>query len=121
ERYPGHLTDRGSSAHLMIRHTGIPEELDLASHGLRYVDCDPRGFAPAPPGSDEPPLGFHRDLDATRASISEACGRGDADAYREFVARWDFLARRMMKGCAARPTAARPGGAVPAPQAPRGP
>src|SRR5699024_1265892 len=111
ERYPGHLTDRGSSAHLMIRHTGIPEELDLASHGLRYVDCDPWGFAPAPPGSDEPPLVFHRDLDATCASISEACGRGDADAYREFVARWDVLAGRMMKGFAARPTAARLGGA----------
>lgn len=116
ERYPGHLTDRGSSAHLMIRHTGIPEELDLASHGLRYVDCDPWGFAPAPPGSDEPPLVFHRDLDATCASISEACGRGDADAYREFVARWDVLAGRMMKGFAARPTAARLGGAFLGPQ-----
>ena len=53
ERYPGHLTDRGSSAHLMIRHTGIPEELELEAHGLRYVDCDPWGFAPAPPGSGE--------------------------------------------------------------------
>jgi len=63
ERYPGHLTDRGSSAHLMIRHTGIPEELDLASHGLRYIDCDPWGFAPAPPGTDLPPIVFHRDLD----------------------------------------------------------
>src|SRR5699024_3298315 len=104
------------SAHLMIRHTGIPEELDLASHGLRYVDCDPWGFAPAPPGSDEPPLVFHRDLDATCASISEACGRGDADAYREFVARWDVLAGRMMKGFAARPTAARLGGAFLGPQ-----
>lgn len=96
ERYPGHLTDRGSSAHLMIRHTGIVEELDLAAHGLRYVDCDPWAFAPAPPGSDEPPLVFSVDLDATCRSIAEACGAADAEAYRRFVAEWGHLARGMM-------------------------
>lgn len=106
ERYPGHRTDRGSSAHLMIRHTGIPEELDLAAHGLHYVDCDPWGFAPAPPGEDAPPIVFHRDLDATCASIAAACGARDADAYRRFVARWDVLAGRMMAGFGVRPTAA---------------
>lgn len=106
ERYPGHRTDRGSSAHLMIRHTGIPEELDLASHGLRYLDCDPWGFAPAPPGSDEPPIVFSRDLDATCRSIADACGPSDAEAYRSFVHRWDVLAGRMMKGFSVRPTAA---------------
>lgn len=105
ERYPGHRTDRGSSAHLMIRHTGIIEELDLASHGLRYLDCDPWAFAPAPVGDDGPPLVFHRDLDATCASIAAACGIEDADAYRAFVARWDVLAGRMMKGFGVRPTA----------------
>lgn len=106
ERYPGHRTDRGSSAHLMIRHTGIPEELDLAAHGLQYVDCDPWGFAPAPPGTDAPPLVFHRDLEATCASIAEACGAADADAYRGFVRRWRVLAGRMMAGFGVRPTAA---------------
>lgn len=116
ERYPGHLTDRGSSAHLMIRHTGIPEELDLASHGLHYVDCDPWGFAPAPPGSDEPPIVFHRDLDATCRSISEACGPADADAYRSFVHRWEVLAGRMMKGFSVRPTAAGLGSAFLGPE-----
>lgn len=53
ERYPGHRTDRGSSAHLMIRHTGIPEELDLAAHGLRYVDCDHRVSSCRPSGANE--------------------------------------------------------------------
>jgi len=104
ERYPGHRTDRGSSAHLMIRHTGIPEELDLAAHGLRYLDCDPWGFAPAPAGSGEPPIVFHRDLDATCASIARACGRRDAEAYRRFVARWRVLGARMMAGFSVRPT-----------------
>ena len=55
ERWPGVRVDRGSSAHVIIRQSGIVEELDLAAHGLRYVDCDPWGFAPAPsPGDPRP-------------------------------------------------------------------
>jgi phytoene dehydrogenase-like protein len=27
ERWPGYLVDRGSSAHIMVRHTGIVEDL----------------------------------------------------------------------------------------------
>ena len=38
ERFPGYRVDRGSSAHLMNRHTPILEELALADHGLRYID-----------------------------------------------------------------------------------
>ncbi|MCW2681147.1 MAG: NAD(P)/FAD-dependent oxidoreductase, partial [Frankiales bacterium] len=34
ERFPGYRMDRGSSAHIMVRHTGIVEDLD------------PWGFAP---------------------------------------------------------------------------
>ena len=105
ERYPGHRTDRGSSAHLMIRHTGIPEELELGHHGLRYLDCDPWAFAPAPTGSDEPGIVFHRDLDDTCESIAAACGHRDAAAYRRFVAEWEPLAKRMMAGFSEPPTA----------------
>jgi phytoene dehydrogenase-like protein len=92
ERWPGVRVDRGSSAHVIIRHSGIVEELGLAGHGLRYVDCDPWGFAPAPspgdPGPGGRPLVFSVDLDATCASIAAACGDADADAYRRFVAVW---------------------------------
>lgn len=35
ERFPGHRVDRGSSAHIMVRHTGVIEELALSDHGLR--------------------------------------------------------------------------------------
>ena len=121
ERYPGHRTDRGSSAHLMIRHTGIVEELDLAAHGLRYLDCDPWAFAPAPPGSDAPPIVFHHDLQATTDSIARACGPRDAAAYRRFVARWSVLGRRMMAGFAVRPTAPRLGRAFLGPEGVRDP
>ena len=58
ERWPGVRADRGSSAHVIVRHSGIVEELDLAGAGLRYVDCDPWGFAPAPrPGDPGPTAG----------------------------------------------------------------
>ena len=36
---------------------GLVEELDLATHGLRYLDCDPWGFAPAPSPGDPGPDG----------------------------------------------------------------
>lgn len=104
QRFPGHSIDRGSSAHIMIRHTGIIEELDLAGHGLRYLDCDPWAFAPAPPGSDRPGIVFHRSLDRTCRSIADACGPADADAYRRFVAVWGPRSTRVMRAFSAPPT-----------------
>lgn len=100
ERFPGHRVDRGSSAHIMIRHTGIIEDLELERFGLRYLDCDPWGFAPA---ADAPPIVFHRDLDATCASIERACGSRDADAYRRFVALWSPRSVRVMRAFGAAP------------------
>src|SRR3981189_3196974 len=64
ERFPGHLVDRGSSAHIMVRHTGIIEELELSRFGLRYIDCEPWGFTPAGPRGGAP-IVFYRDLDRT--------------------------------------------------------
>ncbi|MFF3570419.1 phytoene desaturase family protein [Nocardia jiangxiensis] len=103
ERFPGHLVDRGSSAHIMIRHTGIIEELGLDRFGLRYIDCDPWGFAPAPPGTNLAPIVFHRDLDRTCAAIAAACGARDADAYRRFVRVWGPRAQRVMRAFAGTP------------------
>jgi phytoene dehydrogenase-like protein len=108
ERWPGVRVDRGSSAHVIIRHSGIVEELDLAAHGLRYVDCDPWGFAPAPrPGDDGPdgrPLVFSVDLDATCASIEAACGADDATAYRRFVEVWRRRSRAVVTAFAREPS-----------------
>lgn len=105
ERFPGYAVDRGSSAHLMIRHSGIVEDLDLASHGLHYIDCDPWAFSPPPPGSDRPGLVFHRDLERTCASIAAACGTRDADAYRRFVHDWAPRSAAVMKSFSSPPTA----------------
>ncbi|MBF6084076.1 NAD(P)/FAD-dependent oxidoreductase [Nocardia cyriacigeorgica] len=103
ERFPGHLVDRGSSAHIMIRHTGIIEELELARFGLRYIDCDPWGFTPAGPEGGAP-IVFHRDLDRTCASIAAACGERDADAYRRFVRDWGPRSARVMRAFGGGPT-----------------
>lgn len=84
ERLPGYRMDVGSSAHIMIRHTPIPAELDLAEVGLEYQDLDPWGFAPF---GDEA-IAFHADLDATCDSIAAACGQRDAHAYHAFVRDW---------------------------------
>lgn len=104
ERFPGHRVDRGSSAHIMIRHTGVIEELELAGHGLRYAECDPWAFAPGTPGTDEPALVFSRDVDDTCASIARACGAADARAYRRFVRTWAPRSERTMRSFCAAPT-----------------
>ena len=111
ERWPGVRVDRGSSAHVIIRHSGIVEELELERFGLRYVDCDPWGFAPAPvpgdPGPDGRPLVFSVDLDATCASIAAACGDADADAYRRFVEVWGPRSAAVVRAFGDRPSPAR--------------
>lgn len=95
ERFPGYRVDRGSSAHLMIRHTPILDELALAQHGLRYLDCDPWAFAPDPGGDDA--LVFFADLMRTCAGIERVCGPADAAAYREFIRVWTPRAEAVMR------------------------
>ena len=88
ERWPGYAVDRGSSAHIMVRHTGIIEDLRLDECGLTYLDMDPWGYAPFGPPDDQQAITFHVDLDATCASIADVCGQRDADAYRSFASDW---------------------------------
>lgn len=95
ERFPGYRVDRGSSAHLMIRHSPILDELSLADHGLRYVDCDPWAFAPSTDRTG--PIIFRTDLDATCESIERAVGSDDAEAYRRFVEVWRPRAKSVMR------------------------
>ncbi|GAA5058784.1 phytoene desaturase family protein [Nocardia callitridis] len=105
ERFPGHLVDRGSSAHIMVRHTGIIEELELDRFGLRYLECDPWGFTPAHQGRSA--LVFRRDLDATCASIAAGCGARDAAAYRRFVEVWGPRSASVMRAFGGAPTPGR--------------
>ena len=110
ERFPGYAVDRGSSAHIMIRHTGIVEELDLAGHGLTYLDLDPWGYAPFP-GSGTA-ITFHRDLARTCASIEQVAGPKDADAYHRWATDWADRNERVFAAFAGPPTPGRLGRAL---------
>jgi phytoene dehydrogenase-like protein len=98
DRFDGYKMDVGSSAHIMVRHTGIIEELDLADCGLRYIDLDPWGFAPVGEdptcadvdagGQPVQAIRFHLSLDETCESIAEVCGDRDAEAYRALATEW---------------------------------
>lgn len=98
ERWPGYHVDRGSSAHVMVRHTGIVEDLRLEECGLRYVDLDPWAYAP------HSGLTFSVDLAATCDSIAAVCGDRDADAYARFAVEWGERARRVFEAFAHPPT-----------------
>ncbi len=100
ERFPGYRMDRGSSAHIMVRHTGIVEDLRLDLCGLEYQDLDPWGFAPF---GDEG-IHFHVDLDRTCASIEAVCGSRDAEAYRAFVTDWSARNLRVFEAFQGAPT-----------------
>ena len=88
ERWPGYAVDRGSSAHIMIRHTGIVEDLALDECGLAYLDLDPWGFAPFGPPDEQQAVTFSVSLDRTCDSIADMCGDRDAEAYRRFALDW---------------------------------
>ena len=100
ERFPGYRMDRGSSAHIMVRHTGIVEDLRLDLVGLEYQDLDPWGFAPF--GAEG--IHFYVDLDKTCASIEAVCGSRDADAYRSFVLDWSARNVRVFEAFQGPPT-----------------
>lgn len=109
ERWPGYLVDRGSSAHIMIRHTGIVEDLDLAGCGLTYLDMDPWGFAPFGVGADQRAITFHVSLERTCASIAALCGEKDAEAYHRFATDWGARNEAVFAAFQDLPTASRLG------------
>jgi phytoene dehydrogenase-like protein len=102
ERFPGYRMDRGSSAHIMVRHTGVVEDLRLDECGLAYQDLDPWGYAPFPDGSA---LTFWVDVDRTCASIESVCGSRDADAYHAYVTDWGARNTRIFDAFQRPPTA----------------
>ncbi|QBI22077.1 NAD(P)/FAD-dependent oxidoreductase [Egibacter rhizosphaerae] len=101
ERFPGYHMDVGSSAHIMVRHTGIDTDLRLDECGLEYQDLDPWGFAPF--GDDA--LTFWGDLGRTCDNIARMCGDRDAEAYRAFVEDWGDRNERVFAAFQEPPTA----------------
>ncbi len=85
EMWGGYLVDTCSVMHILIHKTPIIEELSLHQFGIEYMQMDPWGFAPFP---DESHILFYRDLNRTCESIA-AISEQDAEAYRDFVTKWD--------------------------------
>lgn len=100
QRWPGVHVDRGSTMHVMIRHTGIVEELGLRAVGLDYIDIDPWAVWVG----DGEAIRFACDVDATCESIAQVCGARDADAYARFVREWSPRVDAMVRAFAHRPT-----------------
>jgi phytoene dehydrogenase-like protein len=108
ERWPGVLVDRGSSIHVMVRHTDLVEDLALGELGLVYDDVEPWAVLPHPAGA----LRFSVDIDETCTSIEAACGSRDANAYRRFIADWTPVTQAFIDAGARPPTAANLGRAA---------
>lgn len=88
EIVPGFKFDLGGSAHILIHHTPIVQDLHLTEYGLEYIDLDPLFFAPFPDGRS---ITMYKDLDQTCESIAQV-SPPDAEAYREFIKTWRPLA-----------------------------
>jgi phytoene dehydrogenase-like protein len=91
ETIPGHRFNTHSAAHNIINMTRIPAELDLAGAGLEYLPMDPFATGVFRDGRI---VRFHRSVEQTCASIAEAGGPAEADAYRAFMHRAIPLVRR---------------------------
>ncbi|MEM7537834.1 MAG: NAD(P)/FAD-dependent oxidoreductase, partial [Chloroflexota bacterium] len=100
EIVPGFKFDLGGSAHILIHHTPIIQDLQLQAYGLSYIDVDPLFFAPFPDGSH---LTIWKDIDKTCESIA-AISPADADAYRAFIRTWTPLAEGMVQSFLNPPT-----------------
>ena len=94
ETIPGYRFNTHSAAHNILNMTSIPDELDLAGAGLEYVPMEPfaTGFF-----RDGRVVRFHRDIEATVASIAEH-DTADAEAYRRFMHRAVPLVRTAVAG-----------------------
>jgi phytoene dehydrogenase-like protein len=91
----GALANICNCDHSLIRATGIVEELDLASHGLRYLDMEPVHLALSWGG--EAPWLFFADEQRTLQSLA-LTHPGEVDGYRRYLS--DLLpAARLVLEC----------------------
>lgn len=68
--------------HLAFRATPIAEELDLAAHGLEYLDLEPAGVEMGWDG--DPPWALFHDVERTCDALA-AVYPDEVDAYRRYV------------------------------------
>ena len=101
EIVPGFKFDLGGSAHILIHHTPIVQDLRLAEYGLEYLDLDPLFFAPFPDGRA---ITLYKDLDRTCENIAQNVSEQEAEAYRRFIELWRPLAEATVETFCQPPT-----------------
>ena len=87
--------------HTMVRTTPIADELDLAAHGLRYLEVDPAGLSVSWGGG--PPFLQFRDVDRTLDALA-ATHPTQVDGYRRYLAAATPVARLMVELTGTAPT-----------------
>lgn len=100
EIVPGFRFDLGGSAHILINHTPIVQDLELTKYGLDYIELDPLFFAPFPDGTH---ITIWKDVDKTCESIA-AVSLEDAENYRRFIERWQPVSAAMVEAFLHPPT-----------------
>ncbi|MEO0565416.1 MAG: NAD(P)/FAD-dependent oxidoreductase, partial [Chloroflexota bacterium] len=100
EHIPGFKFDLGGSAHILIHHTPIIQDLELEKYGLDYIDIDPLFFMPFPDGTS---ITVWKDLDKTVESIAQV-DPVDAENYRKFIETWKPMAEASVEAFKLAPT-----------------
>jgi beta-carotene ketolase (CrtO type) len=87
EMAPGVRINRCFCDHMFLYTTAIPDELELAQHGLENIAFDPCHHAPTLDGEG---LVFWKDIERTADAIGRRNPK-DAGAYRRFIREWSEL------------------------------
>jgi phytoene dehydrogenase-like protein len=91
EFFPGHFSDPYSTVHAYTQYSPAVRHLELARHGLEYIEADPFMFMPFPDGQH---LVFYKDVDKTAEQLSRISEK-DAEAYPKFI-EWSLQFRQVL-------------------------
>jgi beta-carotene ketolase (CrtO type) len=103
ERFAGAVVNICNCDHVTFRAMPIADELDLAAHGLRYLDVEPGQHLVA--WSDGTSVTHHHDLDATLDALGTTLP-AEVDGYRRYAAAAIPAIRMTLDAAAHRPTRA---------------
>ena len=85
ERFAGATVNICSCDHITFRSTPIGEELDLAAHGLEYIDVEPGQHQSSWATPEVPPWAHHSDVEATLDALG-AVLPAEVGGYRRYAA-----------------------------------
>jgi phytoene dehydrogenase-like protein len=89
--------------HTMVRTTAIPDELDLAAHGLAYLEVDPQALHVPWDAPGTAPFVQFRDVDRTLAALA-VTHPTQVEGYRRYLADAVPVARLLVELTSAPPT-----------------